>query len=579
MKEKRRRVRAKIREGLMLIWVLAFPLTLYYFSPYLPLSGMAEGVVSGSLVIFALLFLTSTILGRLFCGWICPAGSIQHFAARANSRRLPRRRLHLIKYFLVWFPWLGGLVALFLNRSGPLRVDLLYQTEGGISVARPEAYIIYGAVLLLIAGLALLVGKRAACHTVCWMAPFMVLGSSLGKLMRLPQLGMKATAGSCVGCGACVEACPMGLEVSSLIRGGRVDHYDCILCGACADICPKSTLRYSFSRKQSGLSRKAKTAVTATSIFLLSSCSVQASPRLVPPTVLEDASLPRVTVSVGGHDRLVHYRTYGDPSAPPVFVMPGSVSDMRAYLSFQALADQYYVILWDQRGQGLSERVDRDELSFEDMVEEIEAMRRLFTPDKKITLIGHSWSAVFAALYGATYPEALQHLVLIEPFGFTSEIMKALTSTVNLMTPGYLDMAWISEKVSATDHDSLDFRVRGMLTSGVRPFFKDPKHLPYWPVWRVGGLALLTWEGALYENGVWKYDLTDGFDRIGANILLVGSEYSFIGYDFQMRWNAPLFTGASSLRGLLIPDSGHRIITENWTALETGLRNFLEERQ
>lgn len=309
---------------------------------------------------------------------------------------------------------------------------------------------------------------------------------------------------------------------------------------------------------------------------LVISCAVSAAPAgLVPPTADEDPTVPSVEIEAAGASRRVHLRSFGDSSLPALLVMPGSVSDLRAYLPFRAFADTRRVVLWDQRGQGLSERVGRDELSFEAMVEEIKAVKELVSPGAPVALVGHSWSAVFAAMYAAAHPEDVSGLVLMEPFGFTSAVMKEASSKVNLMTPGYLDMAWLSGFLPLADHDGLDFRMLGMLSSGVRPFFKDPENLPPWPVWRVGGLALLTWEAALYKNGAWDYDLTDGFAGYTGALLFVGSDYSFIGYDFQMERNAPEFPNAA-VSSLLVGDSGHRMVTENWPALESGIRAFLE---
>lgn len=258
--------------------------------------------------------------------------------------------------------------------------------------------------------------------------------------------------------------------------------------------------------------------------------------------------------------------------------MPGSLSDIQAYLPFNQFSDDFFVVLWDQRGQGLSERVGREELSFNSMVEEIAELKRIFSPSAPITLLGHSWSAVFAALYAGRYPNDVEKLVLMEPFGFSSKIMtQANAGVVNLMTPGYLDMAWFSTFMTLSDHERLDFRMRGMLTSGVRPFFKEPNKFPSWPVRRVGGLALLSWEAALFQNGRWEFDFSDEVARITAMVLLVGSEYSFIGYDFQKTWNEGLFQAATSRRTIKIPDSGHRMITENWPDLHNGIRLFLKD--
>lgn len=566
----------------MLVWLLLFPVTLYYFSPYLPYQGLSEGIIPGSLAFFALLFVTSTISGRLFCGWLCPAGAIQHFAAGGNPRRLQSIHLRLVKYILIWFPWIGGLIALFLHRRGSYAVDVFYGTEYGISLTRPEAYVIYLAVVVLFAGLALVFGHRAACHSVCWMAPFMVFGSALGKALRFPHVHLRSRPDACTHCGSCDRACPMSLHVERIASAGNIDHHDCILCGSCVDACPAKVLSYGFGRtvqprgKADGRMRGKASAVLL-AMLVVFACHLDAQPLLVPPTVVDDPTLPSVQIEVAGRTRSILYRTYGDPASPALFIMPGSVSDIQPYLPFEEFSSDYYVVLWDQRGQGLSERVGREELTFEAMVEEIAAVKDIFSPSAPINLLGHSWSAVFAALYAARHPADVQRLILLEPFGFSSAIMKdAAAGKINLMTPGYLDMVWLSGMAPIDSHENLDFRMRGVNSSGVRPFFKDPDNLPSWPVRRVGGLALLTWEAALYVNGKWEFDLSSGFDAIDADVLLVGSEYSFIGYEFQRHWNAPLFPVATTF---FLANSGHRMLTENWPALKAGINDFLEATQ
>lgn len=64
-------------------------------------------------------------------------------------------------------------------------VNLTLDTQDEISVAgsldRPTfiAYIIYYFVLALMIIPGLILGRRAACHGVCWMAPFMILRRKL----------------------------------------------------------------------------------------------------------------------------------------------------------------------------------------------------------------------------------------------------------------------------------------------------------------------------------------------------------------------------------------------------------------
>ena len=94
----------------------------------------------------------------------------------------------------------------------------------------------------------LFLGRRAMCHGICWMAPFMVLGEKLGAALRLPQLHVGAEADRCIGCGKCDRVCPMSLPVERLLRAGTIEDAECIQCAACADACPKDVLKLRMSR-------------------------------------------------------------------------------------------------------------------------------------------------------------------------------------------------------------------------------------------------------------------------------------------------------------------------------------------
>ena len=68
--------RQRLRRALLILAFLAFPITMNYFSPYVVIDGAYQGVVNGSLVMFGLMFISSLLLGRLWCGWACPAGAL-----------------------------------------------------------------------------------------------------------------------------------------------------------------------------------------------------------------------------------------------------------------------------------------------------------------------------------------------------------------------------------------------------------------------------------------------------------------------------------------------------------------------
>jgi proline iminopeptidase len=309
--------------------------------------------------------------------------------------------------------------------------------------------------------------------------------------------------------------------------------------------------------------------------FLLSGCMLEPTDlgALVPPTVDQNSVLPSMAIEVLGQWRLIHYRTFGDSTNPALFIMHGSLSDIRAYLPLQELQDKYFVVMWDQRGNGLSERVTEQELSYSSMVEEIKVLKNYFSPNRPITLMGHSWSAVFVAKYLAKHPTDVEQAILMEPFGLNYEIMEKVNIPLNLTSEGYLDMMYSSKYMTPKDYETLDYQMLAILRSGVRDYFCDLNNLPPWPVWRVGGCALIIWEKHLLNGSKYDYDFTTGLTTFSGEVLIVGSSCSPIGYEFQKKYHQPLFQNAQVLR---IENSGHRIITEQYESLINGLRNFLK---
>jgi polyferredoxin len=230
---------------MLLVAILLFPVTLYYFSPALLLEGAAQGIVSGSGVVFAALFVSSLFLGRLFCGWLCPAGGLQELAFRINGRPVRRRRIRVVK-FVIWAPWLAGFLVLLLQAGGIREVRFLWRTFHGISVADAQGAVTLLLIVLVFTGLGAAAGRRAGCHLLCWMAPFMILGRRARNLLAWPALKLAADRERCIRCGSCTGACRMSIPVHELVQAGDLETTDCILCGRCADACPASIIHYAF---------------------------------------------------------------------------------------------------------------------------------------------------------------------------------------------------------------------------------------------------------------------------------------------------------------------------------------------
>lgn len=236
--------RQRIRKALILASLLLFPVTLFYFSPVLIVESAAQGIINGSLIVFTVMFFSAMILGRAWCGWACPGAGLQEALAPINDARLETKR-DAIKW-AIWIPWILSVALTAYFAGGYQSVDFFFQTENGISVTRPIGYVIYYAVLTLFITVALVAGRRGACHRICWMSPFMILGRRTGNALRLPALRLEAVSEKCVGCEQCAKHCSMSLDVSKMVKTGKMENDECVLCGVCVDGCKQGAIRFTF---------------------------------------------------------------------------------------------------------------------------------------------------------------------------------------------------------------------------------------------------------------------------------------------------------------------------------------------
>jgi polyferredoxin len=235
------KTRQKTRETILLVSFLLFPATFYYLSPYLIIDGTVHGIVTGSFLLFVLLFLNSLILGRSFCGWVCPAGKAQDLSMKVNNRL--NNRGNIIKW-LIWIPWISTIVLLSIRKGGYHIIDPFYQTKYGLSIDNVYALITYLIVLALIVVPAFLFGKRSFCHSICWIAPFMILGRKVSNRFRLPSLRLRPATDKCTHCHTCTSNCPMSLPVETMLNNSNMEHTECILCGTCADGCKSGAITF-----------------------------------------------------------------------------------------------------------------------------------------------------------------------------------------------------------------------------------------------------------------------------------------------------------------------------------------------
>ena len=167
---------------------------------------------------------------------------------------------------------------------------------------------------------------------------------------------------------------------------------------------------------------------------------------LVPLTVDEDPSLPAIAVN----GTLLHSEAVGDPTDPMIVVIHGGPgADYRSMLQCADLAaDGYYVVFYDQRGCGLSQRHDAEiytvQLFIDDLAAVIDHYRQ--GDNQRVFLLGHSWGAMLATAYINLYPEQVNGAILAEPGGFTWEDTEAYIErfqTVELFGERTNDMVFL----------------------------------------------------------------------------------------------------------------------------------------
>jgi ferredoxin-type protein NapH len=131
---KTRSTRQRVRKALILISFLLFPIIMNYLSPYVIIDGASQGIVNGSLIMFGLMFVSSLFVGRLWCGWLCPAGGLGEICFAVNDKPVNGRKIDWIKW-LIWIPWIAIIAWAAVSAGGDRSVDFFLDTQGGNSVA------------------------------------------------------------------------------------------------------------------------------------------------------------------------------------------------------------------------------------------------------------------------------------------------------------------------------------------------------------------------------------------------------------------------------------------------------------
>ena len=188
------------------------------------------------------------VFGRVFCGWICPLGTIAEGTAAlgrrlgVGGRSLPSgldRPLRWVKYVILALitalAWSWGTLAW---REFDPWVAVMHLPAGWSALEEsPWSFAVLGGAVL---GAGLFI-ERFWCRYLC------PLGGLLALFSRFSFFKVRRSSESCIHCGACHRACPMDLDPQST---DAVTSPECLACGQCVEACPvPATLAFSRGTK------------------------------------------------------------------------------------------------------------------------------------------------------------------------------------------------------------------------------------------------------------------------------------------------------------------------------------------
>ena len=302
---------------------------------------------------------------------------------------------------------------------------------------------------------------------------------------------------------------------------------------------------------------------------------------LVPPTVAEDASLPAIDMN----GSRFHQQTFGNPSNPViVFLHGGPGGDYRSLLKLAerqngySLADDYFLVYWDQRGAGLSKRHNRDVLTLDTYLADLDTLVGRYSPGRPVLLIGESWGGMFATQYINKYPERVAGAVLIEPGpldGATAERLKDDMFDFSLGSEWLNDWAWSSQFLSPDDHARMDYE-RMLGGKDGQPSFHlstvDPQ-----PGWRLGAAASrYVMEDGQDGNGHFNYDFTANLVAYPTPVLFIAGSWSEVLGESLQRQQVLRYPSASLQ---VVNGAGHDVAWVKTAEVLTHVRAYLDARR
>lgn len=262
-------------------------LTTFFVRGSLPCSMSMMQIVMGIVLAAAVV-----LFSKLFCGYLCPLGTVQDLLMKLRNTigwrgivikngTVADKVLRVIKYVLLFWIFYSTATAseLFCKNLDPyyaVATGFKGEITLWMSLISVAAVILCGFMvnmfwckylcplgaisnslkfwvwIVVLAAAYYLLGTIGV--NVPWwalLAAFCVVGYLLEILCgkpRLQVLHIMKNDSKCTHCGLCTKACPYGIDVAGC-RAGAVKAVDCTLCGECTAVCPVDAIHTSVCVK------------------------------------------------------------------------------------------------------------------------------------------------------------------------------------------------------------------------------------------------------------------------------------------------------------------------------------------
>lgn len=291
---------------------------------------------------------------------------------------------------------------------------------------------------------------------------------------------------------------------------------------------------------------KIKIAILLT-ISVLSACDLHSPEELLMPTVDEDSSLPFLEVN----GTKLHLETFGDPSDDIILFLHGGPGECYSeFLASTNLSTNYFLVMFDQRGSGLSRRHSAEELSFDILAEDLyEIINHFATNGQRVILAGHSWGCQYAALFCQRHPHTADALILNDPGPLNVSMLREYGSYGKIRPDVFSDFLWNMSTMAPDNHAALDLKA---LELEDMMDFLDLYHMDETnsaPKWRLGGMI----QFCIFSS---DFDFSPGLEEFTNSVLFIKNELSDYHSEAYMQDWQNAFPNADTSY-FEMPDVGH----------------------